>query len=480
MVFVVISCTPMSVEKKIFLFLLSLVFIECSNDDSKDIVYTLVDPQAEFSGGDASINLSDERSFSQPFKTFSIAEQIKFKSGNFLFENVWVEGFSLSSQNLDGLGPFYNARSCTGCHVNDGRGRVPKVGENITGLLFRLHGTNINPITGQNLGDSIYGEQFQNLVVQELDGQFEGRIQVNYTEIKGEYPDGTAYTLRKPQYTTTNLNYGDVTSEISPRIAPVNLGLGLLEAISEEDLLVYADESDTDNDGISGKPNYVWHLESQSKRIGRFGWKLEQPTVKQQVAAAFNGDMGLSTSIFPDDCPTVIDDQCDRLIGIGEAIEVDNDALEKITLYSSGLSVPLRRNFNTTQTNLGEQLFNDVTCIKCHVAKYTTGISNMSPAFENQVIFPYTDLLLHDMGEALSDNAISFDAIGSEWRTPPLWGVGLIPAVNGHQELMHDGRARNVEEAILWHGGEAENSKERFKQLTILERQALIDFVNSL
>lgn len=458
--------------------LILLLLSGCSKDDSDNTDYVVIDPRAQFPGGEASINLSDERSFSQPFSTFSTAEQIEFKSGNFLFGNIWVEGFSLSSQNLDGLGPFFNARSCTGCHVNDGRGRVPLAGENITGLLFRLHGDNIDPITGQNLGDPIYGEQFQNLVVRELDREFEGRLQVNYIEIEGEYPNGTSYTLRQPHYNIVNLNYGEVTTQISPRIAPVNLGLGLLEAISEEDLLANADELDLDVDGISGKPNYVWHVKSQSKRIGRFGWKLEQPTVKQQVAAAFNGDMGLSTNIFQNDCPAVLEDQCDELIG--EAIEVDEDALNKITFYSSGLSVPLRRNFNTEQTNLGEQLFNNIACIKCHVAEYTTGISDMSPAFENQIIFPYTDLLLHDMGDALSDNAVSFDAIGNEWRTPPLWGVGLIPAVNGHQELMHDGRARNVEEAILWHGGEAENSKESFKQLAPPERKALIDFVNSL
>lgn len=468
----------MSIKIYLYLLLLPFLFIECSNDESEEAEYVVVDLQAEFPGGEASIKLSDERSFSQSLRTFTTAEQIRFKSGNFLFENVWVEGFSLSSQNLDGLGPFFNARSCVGCHVNDGRGSVPKDGENITGLLFRLHSENIDPQTGQNLGDPIYGGQFQNLAVRKFDIKSEGKIEVNYTEVEGVYPDGTSYTLRHPIYNTVNLNYGNISSQISPRIAPVNLGLGFLEAISEKDILANADEADSDADSISGKPNYVWHVESQSKQIGRFGWKLEQPTVKQQVAAAFNGDMGLSTTIFEDDCPAVVSDQCGDLIG--EVVEVDNEALDNITLYSSGLSVPLRRDFNTKQTNLGEQLFSDILCIKCHVAKYTTGTSSMSPAFENQVIFPYTDLLLHDMGEELSDNAISFDAMGSEWRTPPLWGVGLIPAVNGHQELMHDGRARNVEEAILWHGGEAEQSKNNFKQLTKTERQALIDFVNSL
>ena len=469
------------VIKFCFIILSALLLLCCSSSD--DGVYEKVsinapDPDSQFPGGIASIDLTDERAFSQPFRTFSVAEQIEFKSGNFLFQNTWVEGFSLSSQNLDGLGPFYNARSCTGCHANDGRGRVPVGGENITGLLFRLHGTNVNPITGQNIGDPIYGEQFQNLVVQEIDGQFEGKLEVSYTEINGQYPDGTTYSLRQPEYGTTNLNYGDISSKISPRIAPVNLGLGLLEAISESDLLENADEFDADADGISGKPNYVWHVRSQTKMIGRFGWKLEQPTVRQQVAAAFNGDMGLSTTIFQDDCPTVLSEQCPDLIF--EDIEVEDDALERITLYSSGLSVPLRRDFNTEQTNLGAQLFSQIDCAKCHIPKHITGSSELSTAFENQTIFPYTDLLLHDMGAALSDNANSFDATGNEWRTPPLWGIGLIPVVNGHQELMHDGRARNVEEAILWHAGEAANARENFKQLTKEERQALIDFVNSI
>tara|TARA_B110001452_G_scaffold80987_1_gene66267 strand:- start:1426 stop:2817 length:1392 start_codon:yes stop_codon:yes gene_type:complete len=462
--------------KQLLTMLFSILIFSCSEDDIYEPVNdSTPNYQEEFPGGDGSIGLEDKRAFSQSFRNFQTSEQITFKSGNFLFENFWLEGVSNSAQNLDGLGPFFNARSCTGCHINDGRGRVPIGDENISGLLFRLHQNNSNSITGADLGDPTYGGQLQNLAISEIENLNEGKLQVTYTEISGTYPSGESYSLRNPQYSIINANYGAFNSVISPRIAPANLGLGLLEAISDEDLLKHEDEFDADEDGISGRPNYVWHIKNNKVKIGRFGWKASQPTVRQQVATAFNGDMGITTTIFPDDCPSTIDEKyCDNLI------EVDDTDLEAITLYSSGLAVPFRRSFNKENTNKGQQLFSEIQCAACHVPKHITGNIGISDAFKNQTIFPYTDLLLHNMGNDLADNANDFKASGNEWRTPPLWGIGLVPIVNGHQELMHDGRARNVEEAILWHGGEAKNSKQQFKNLTKIQRQQLIDFVNSI
>ncbi len=242
----------------------------------------------------------------------------------------------------------------------------------------------------------------------------------------------------------------------------------------------HADLEDRDHDGISGRPNYVWNVEQQSKSLGRFGWKANQPTLKQQIAGAFNGDIGLTTSLFPNASCNAGQTQCQKETTLGEQPEVSDEFLDKVTTYVSLLAVPARRNLEGEQEQLGEKLFYEAECTSCHIPRQVTGNNSTHAEFNNQVIHPYTDLLLHDMGEDLADNRPDFLANGQEWRTPPLWGIGLVKNVNKHSFFLHDGRARNLTEAILWHGGEAQAAKEFVLKLSQTERDALIAFLNSL
>ncbi len=235
---------------------------------------------------------------------------------------------------------------------------------------------------------------------------------------------------------------------------------------------------DSDGNGISGRPNYVYDVESNSLKMGRFGWKANQPNVKQQVAGAFSNDMGITSYLFPDEhCPPGVD--CGSYPN-GGSPEITNESFDRVVLYSRSLSVPMRRNYKDQDVLNGKKLFNDMKCIACHKPKMQTGDSYFISGFRNQTIRPYTDLLLHDMGEGLADNATDFLANGNEWRTPPLWGIGLIETVNKHTNFLHDGRARNLTEAILWHGGEAKASKEKFKKLSVKDREDVLKFLNSL
>jgi CxxC motif-containing protein (DUF1111 family) len=293
------------------------------------------------------------------------------------------------------------------------------------------------------------------------------------------YPDGSSVSLQKPGYFFTDLNYGVMPANvgISPRVANQMIGLGLLDAIPESTILSHADETDTDSDGISGKPNYVFDRETQYTKLGRFGWKSNQPTLKQQIAAAFSADLGITSTQFPDEnCPPGVD--CEFLPNGGDP-EITDDNLDKVVLYSATLAVPGRREFDNPLILEGKQLFGKANCVACHIPVLETGAYPIK-ALEDQTIRPYTDLLLLDMGAGLADNTPDFKASGTEWRTPPLWGLGLIETVHGHTSLLHDGRARNIEEAILWHGGEASASKEAFMQFPESERTKLIDFIKSL
>ena len=266
---------------------------------------------------------------------------------------------------------------------------------------------------------------------------------------------------------------------VSPRIAPHMVGLGLLEAISEQTLLGLSDETDEDGDGISGRLNYVRNVETGNLEVGRFGWKANQPTVRQQVAGAFKGDIGITSSLFPDEPCAPGQTDCQQT-ETGGAPELSESILDRVTLYSSTLAVPKRRNWEEEVVLQGKALFNTIGCAKCHTPFFETGTHPDFPEFSDMPIRPYSDLLLHDMGQGLADNRPDGLASGTEWRTPPLWGIGLIKVVNDHTFLLHDGRARNMEEAILWHGGEADEVKTAFMELNLTERNSIISFLESL
>ena len=451
------------------------ISIGCQNDDNGYLPLT-PDENEELSGGETTVFDASPNAFGFQAPNLDDVNGLHFFTGNSLFNQNWVTA-PASTTARDGLGPLFNARSCSGCHFKDGRGRPPKFdGEKSFGLLFRLSVPGTDSF-GRNLPDPNYGGQFQDDVIQGL--AVEGSLRVEYEPMVVTYPDGTSVRLQKPSYSFYDLNYGPMAShlQVSPRVANQMIGLGLLDAVPESTLLSYADENDLDSDGISGKPNYVYDVVSQSTKLGRFGWKSNQPNLKQQIAGAFSGDLGITTSLFPEEnCPPGID--CATVANGGDP-EITDENLDKVVLYSATLGVPVRRNFDDQDVLEGKQLFERTNCTACHIPVLQTGPYPIK-ALENQTIRPYTDLLLHDMGSDLADNTPDFEADGNEWRTPPLWGIGLLETVSGHTNLLHDGRARNIEEAILWHGGEATKAKEAYMELPATDRTKLIDFIKSL
>ncbi|CAM1333345.1 di-heme oxidoredictase family protein [Tenacibaculum aestuariivivum] len=464
----------MKIYNNYLLILFIIIFTSCSKENS----YTplIADENEELSGGKTTVFNEGVRAFELQASNLKGDNALFFFTGNSLFNQNWVTA-PASTTGRDGLGPFFNARACSTCHFRDGRGRAPEIlGEINHGLLLRLSTPGITS-TGASNPDPIYGRQLQDQSIQNTTTQ--GTFEINYTPVVVSYSSGETVTLRKPTYTIKSLAYGSLATDIqiSPRVAQQMIGLGLLEAIPKNTILEYADENDVNSDGISGKPNYVWNVEANKATLGRFGWKANQPTIKQQVAAAFAGDLGLTSSLFPNEnCPDGVD--CSQFPN-GGTPEVTNKALSRVTIYSSTLGVPARRNHDDQEILEGKELFNTINCTACHIPKMKTGTHTI-PALENQTIRAYTDLLLHDMGNGLADNAADFKATGKEWRTPPLWGIGLIETVNGHTNLLHDGRARNIEEAILWHGGEAEKSQLAFINLPATERNKILAFIKSL
>ncbi len=418
-------------------------------------------------GENCSVNDATSYAFSHEVSGLNTQQSLDFFVGNSFFQQNWVEAPS-STTARDGLGPLFNTQSCSSCHFRDGRGK-PFSGE---GILFRLSVPGNNP-------EPIYGGQFQDHGISTA--MSEGDILITYSEMAGQFADGSMYSLRVPTYNMINLNYGamDPGTLVSPRVGGQVIGLGLLEIIPEADILQYADESDSDGDGISGRANYVHDVYNNMTMIGRFGWKANTPTLATQVAAAFNGDIGIKSTYFPTENYTANQPGLSGLPD-GGVIEISDDDLEKVILYCRTLAVPYQRNPNYYNVRTGQQLFRELECAKCHRESFVTGTAGNIAPLKSVQIHPYTDLLLHDMGPGLADDRPDGLANGSEWRTPPLWGIGLIETVNGHSYLLHDGRARTIEEAILWHGGEAENSKEAYKALDVRQRQYVLDFLNSL
>ena len=452
---------------------LLVVALGCSSSDDVDAEALLV---AEM-GGETTAFTDNRNAFSMSARNLTTGERRTFEVGDSFFEQNWVTA-PASTDARDGLGPTFNALSCSSCHVLDGRGKPPEnVDDPERGLLIRLSVPGTTP-EGAPLGDPNYGNQLQDRAINNVAP--EGRVIVDYIEIEGEYADGEPYVLLMPTYQFVELAFGEMSEDLmtSPRIAPAVIGMGLLEAIKEQDILGQADPDDMDGDGISGRPNMVWDIDKQETVLGRFGWKANEPTVKQQALGAFAGDIGITSEHhMEENCPPV-QTECSAAPN-GGVPEMPDARGERLVFYTQTLAVPAMRNVDDSEVRKGAEMFLKAGCSACHTPSYTTG-SHEIEALSEQTIFPYTDLLLHDMGDGLADGRPDFLATGKEWRTPPLWGIGLVETVNGHTRFLHDGRARNLSEAILWHGGEGEESRDAFRNMSKKERDALIAFLKSL
>ncbi|WP_411385441.1 di-heme oxidoredictase family protein [Pseudomonas sp. MPB03] len=450
--------------------------------------FTQAEPGEARSGGAVTVRKSDQNAFSLPSANLPPSRRVDFSVGNSFFRSPWVIAPSTTTAR-DGLGPLFNTNACQNCHVKDGRGHPPAPdATSAVSMLVRLSIPDAPAYAKviEQLGvvpEPVYGGQLQDMSVPGVAP--EGKVRVDYTPVPVRFKDGTVVELRKPILQITQLGYGPMhpDTRFSARVAPPMIGLGLLEAIPDEALLANAEAQARENDGIAGRPNQVWDDVQQKTVLGRFGWKAGQPNLNQQNVHAFSGDMGLTTSLRPfDDCTeTQVD--CKRAPSgnspDGEP-EVSDNILRLVLFYSRNLAVPARRDVNSPQVLAGKNLFFQAGCQSCHTPKYTTAANAAEPELANQVIRPYTDLLLHDMGEGLADNRSEFKASGRDWRTPPLWGIGLTETVNGHTQFLHDGRARNLLEAVLWHGGEAQAAQRQVLAFDAEQRAALLAFLNSL
>ncbi|MHC8357759.1 di-heme oxidoreductase family protein [Pseudomonas sp. LB3P81] len=450
--------------------------------------FTKAEPGEARSGGSATVRKTDQNAFSLPSANLPPSRRVDFSVGNSFFRNPWVIAPSTTTAR-DGLGPLLNTNACQNCHIKDGRGHPPMPdAANAVSMLVRLSIPDAPAYAKviEQLGvvpEPVYGGQFQDMAIPGV--LPEGKVRVDYTPVPVRFKDGSEIELRKPSLNITQLGYGPMhpDTRFSARIAPPMIGLGLLEAIPEEAILANADAQAKEKNGITGRPNRVWDDAQQKTVLGRFGWKAGQPNLNQQNVHAFSGDMGLTTSLRP------FDDCTDAQTGCKQASngngpegepEVSDNILRLVLFYSRNLAVPARRDVGTPEVLAGKNLFFQAGCQSCHTPKYTTAANAAEPELANQVIRPYTDLLLHDMGDGLADNRTEFQASGRDWRTPPLWGIGLTQAVSGHTQFLHDGRARNLLEAVLWHGGEAAAARQQVLSFNAEQRAALLAFLNSL
>lgn len=426
--------------------------------------------QGETTGGDTTVSATGRNAFSFPTANLSDEERTRFAIGNSFFKRNWVQA-SASTKARDGLGPHFIARSCGGCHVNDGRGEPPKASELPVSLLLRLSVPGVGE-HGGIIPEPTYGDQLNIFAVQGV--KPEGQVDITYIKLPGRFADGRPYTLLAPRYAFRDLGYGPMRKDVlvSPRVAPQIIGVGLLEAIAPERHQGRPQPSlgrplRQDDDG-------PFRLEGQRRDHRPPDRRGLQRRHRHHLAGVPGRDLYRRPDRLPERAPW----------SASKAPEIDDKTLGDVVFYQATLALPARRNVNDPQVRRGQKLFAEAQCAVCHRPSHTTADGPnpdlSSPALNGQRIHPYTDLLLHDLGESLADHRPDAQANGRQWKTPPLWGLGLIQDVNNHNRLLHDGRARGVLEAILWHSGEAEAGREAVKKLTKKDREALVKFVESL
>lgn len=416
--------------------------------------------ETPFAAGALTVFDRSSNAYSFPAPTLSAAELDRHRSGDAAFEARFV---TAPAPINPGLGPVFNHTSCAGCHPRDGRGLALFGGPPLLSpMLVRVSLAGEDPHGGP-LAVPGLGTQIQDHAIYGVTP--EATVEIGWREVPGEYGDGTPYVLRYPEVQLMGPD-GELGPEVlrSARIAPPTFGLGLLEAVPEATLHELADPDDADGDGISGRVNRVWDARANSHRVGRFGWKANTVDLTLQVAGAYKNDMGVSSPLEP---------EADGSFEVPMSVVADN------AFYVQTLAVPAPITDTLPGAAHGKKLFSRFGCAGCHVDTLFTGDHPVA-VLSGQRIAAYTDLLLHDMGEGLADHRPDWSASGTEWRTAPLWGLGLAQTVLPGASYLHDGRAQTLEEAILWHGGEAEASRERFRLAERADREALVAFLRSL
>lgn len=404
-------------------------------------------------------------------------EYDKFMLGRSFFSIPWVKAPSITTAR-DGLGPLFNANSCISCHPNNGRG-ILFSSDNIASrsIVARLSIKSNNSLEHKKIlnekgyiPEPIYGNQ---LAINGIFGvDFEGKINIDFEEKEIIFPDGEKQILLKPKYSLKELNYGDLHKDsiVSYRMAQTLNGMGLIDLISNEDILANEDLEDKNGDGIRGKANWVYSNITKKIELGKYTWKASVAFLKEQVAFAASNDIGLTTTIFKDENCTKFQKACNEAPKAKD-IDLPDNRLDAITYYLKHLKSYSAK--KTKEYEEGLAIFDSISCSKCHISSFKTKLG-----FD---IYPYSDFLLHDMGEELADGRVEFLANEQEWRTAPLWGLALHQKINKEKpRLLHDGRARSFQEAILWHGGEAKNAKEAYMNLPKEQREKLIKFLEEL
>lgn len=430
----------------------------------------------DLAGGSSTVIDATREAYGLPSPSVPPERMAEFFVGRGLFRQVWVVAPALDS-DVDGLGPTFNRASCAACHLKNGRGAAPEVDEDpLRSMLVRLSIPGVGD-HGAPRPHPVYGNQLQDAAIPGVPR--EGRVVVRWTQRSEILADGTRIALRSPTFAITDLAFGPLGDDIllSPRVGSPVFGLGLLEAVSETTLREL--EARAKPDGVRGHVNQVWDDTQQRMVAGRFGWKANAGTLRQQIASALLGDLGLTSPVLPrQNCPDA-QRACTAAVSGGEP-EVSAAQLQAMVAYHRALAVPAARTASDPVALRGKAVFMQSGCQHCHEPALRTGAMAEAPWLAQQTIHAYTDLLVHDMGEALADGRPDFLAAGSEWRTAPLWGIGLNASISDREGYLHDGRARTLLEAILWHGGEAAVARDRVRALPTADRAALLRFLQSL
>jgi len=413
--------------------------------------------------------------FSLPITELQPAEREQFFRGRALFRQSWTAP-PASAGTASGLGPLYNRLACVSCHARNGRGHAPDApDERMQSMLVRLSVPGTGP-HGAPRPHPAYGDQLNEEGVPGVPG--EGRAELRWHVTPMRLADGTPVALRQPRVRFTELAYGPLGPvRFSLRVSPAVAGLGLLEAVPEDRLRALAEERKPD--GVRGKVNQVWDVAADRMVPGRFGLKANAPNLRQQSAGAFLGDMGITSALFPRENCMPAQTQCLRSPSAGHP-ELTDAQLDDVEFYLAHLAAPPRRQVDAPEVVRGEQVFAQLGCAVCHRPDLGPARHARFGALDGRAIPAYTDLLLHDMGPALADGRPDYAAGAREWRTAPLWGLGLARQVNERAGFLHDARARSFEEAILWHGGEAATAQRRYVRLDAQARRTLAAFLDSL